>query len=226
MDLSSFFSYIAFDVTGAVTFSRPFGFLAAGADVNHGVATNIGLQFSLCVLGFYPRAAYLLNNPLVTTLGLLPVGHVVKTAVAALHDRRANPDVARFDMAAHWFRGADKAKQDGYAGFTDRHVLAAAVSNLGAGSDTVSCGLQTFVYCCIRQPALWRRLREEVDRAAAAREEDEGRWGTRVVSYEDAARLPFLEACVKESLRFMAPVPSQLFPFAFFSSFFFGGGYS
>lgn len=126
----------------------------------------------------------------------------MNTSIAALRERQKNPD-ARFDMAAHWFRGVEKARKDGYEGFDDRHVLSAAVSNLGAGSDTVSCGMQTFVYCLIRRPDLWERVREEVQ---AARKQ--GRCGTRVVTYEDAANLPFLEACIKEALRFMAPVPS------------------
>lgn len=131
--LSSFFTYVAFDITGEVTFSRPFGFLDQGADVGHGIAANVGLQIFLCTVGFYPGLAYLLNNPFMTWLGVLPIGHIVHTAVAALAERQKNPD-ARFDMAAHWFRGVEKARKDGYAGFNERHILAAAVSNLGAGS--------------------------------------------------------------------------------------------
>ncbi|RYP66897.1 hypothetical protein DL771_007554 [Monosporascus sp. 5C6A] len=42
-------------------------------------------------------------------------------------------------MSAHWFRRLKQAKQDDYPGFVENQILAAAVSNLGAGSDTVSC---------------------------------------------------------------------------------------
>lgn len=132
-DISSFFTYIAFDVTGEVTFSRPFGFLETGKDIGNAIATNIGLQIFLCVFGYFQYASYLFNNPLMTWLGWLPVGHLALTASAALQDRQKNPD-AKFDMAAHWFRGVEKAKKDGYEGFNNKHVLSASVANLGAGS--------------------------------------------------------------------------------------------
>ncbi|KAH8651070.1 cytochrome P450 [Xylariales sp. PMI_506] len=204
MDLDKFFTYVAFDITGEVTFSRAFGFIEEGRDVGNAIATNVGLQIFLCTFGFFRRASYLLNNPFMTWTQLLPVGHIVNTAITALADRRANLD-ANFDMAAHWFRGVDKAKKEGYANFSERHVLAAAVSNLGAGSDTVSCGMQTFVYHMIHHPQRWQRVRDEID--AALRE---GRCQTQIVNFEDASRLPYLEAAIMESLRILAPVPMGL----------------
>ncbi|KAI1073369.1 cytochrome P450 [Whalleya microplaca] len=203
MDLDKFFTYVAFDITGDVTFSKPFGFIDEGRDVGNSIATNVKLQIFLCTFGFYRWASYLLANPFMTWTKLLPVGHMVNTSATALDERKNNPD-ARFDIAAHWFRGLEKAKLDKY-NFNERHVLAAAVSNIGAGSDTVSCGLQTCIYHLIRQPNLWSRLRREIDEAR-----NEGRCQTSIVSYEDASKLPYLDACIKEALRILAPVPMGL----------------
>lgn len=61
----------------------------------------------------------------------------MKTSIAALKGRQRNPD-ARFDMAAHWFRGLEKARKDGHEELNERHVLSAAVANLGAGSGEFS----------------------------------------------------------------------------------------
>lgn len=204
MELDKFFTYIAYDITGEVTFSKPFGFMDAGADVGDAIAMNVGLQIFLCTFGFYRRASYLFNNPFVTWTGLLPVGHVVNTAAAAIAERQRNPD-ARADMCQHWIRGLAKARADGYEGFNERHLLSAAVSNLGAGSDTISCGMQTFCYHAMRKSDVWRRVREEIDDARRS----EGRCeGPAPVSWDDAQRLPYLNAAILESLRILAPVSS------------------
>ena len=133
MDLDRFFTYMAFDIAGELTFSKPFGFIDEGRDIGNAVSTNQALQIFLCTFGFYRRASYLLCNPLVTWTQLAPVGHIVNTAAAAIKERQKNPD-AKFDMCSHWFKGIEKAKKEGYGNFDERHLLSASVSNLGAGS--------------------------------------------------------------------------------------------
>ena len=76
---------------------------------------------------------------------------------------------------------------------------------VGAGSETVSCGLQSFVYHMNRLPGAWQKARAEILEA-----QKQGRCQDRVVSYEDAQKLPFMQACIKESLRIFTPVPMTL----------------
>lgn len=64
--------------------------------------------------------------------------------------------------------------------------------------------MQSFVYHLLQQPHNWRRIRSEMDAA-----QKDGHFEGRVVRYEDAARLPFLEACVKEALRIMPPITCE-----------------
>lgn len=71
-----------------------------------------------------------------------------------------------------------------------------------AGSDTVSCGLQAFVYYMIRHPNAWARVRQEIDDAGAK----QGICKDAVISYADAQQLPFFQACIKEALRIFHPV--------------------
>lgn len=88
--------------------------------------------------------------------------------------------------------------------WNEGRLFAAAITNLGAGSDTVSCGLQSFVYHLLRHPDGWQRIRDEID--AARREGD---CQDPVIQYEHAAKLPYLQAAIKEALRIWAPVPSM-----------------
>lgn len=133
MALDKFLTYIAFDIVGIVTFSAPFGFIRSGRDVGNAILSAARLQLYMCTVGFYPWLSYLLSNPLVTWTELMPVGLLATKSARALEARRANPD-ASFDMCSHWYKGLKKAERDGYTGFKERHVMAAAVSNVGAGT--------------------------------------------------------------------------------------------
>lgn len=128
------------------------------------------------------------------------MGHLFNTTKKAVDDRGNNHD-AHFDAVSHWF----KQHRQHPKGFTMRELNTQALAAVGAGSDTVSCGLQSFVYHMIRHRDAWGRVREEID---AAREN--GLCQTRVVSFADAQQLPYLQACINEALRVFSPVPMGL----------------
>lgn len=83
----------------------------------------------------------------------------------------------------------------------ERCLESFATANVGAGSDTVSAGLQSFVYHLLRHPGGWRRAQNEIREAQA-----QGRCKGEVISFADAARLPYLQACIKEGMRVHAPI--------------------
>ncbi|KAG9249736.1 cytochrome P450 [Emericellopsis atlantica] len=57
----------------------------------------------------------------------------------------------------------------------------------------------------IRHPKAWSTARDEIDAARA-----QGRCQHRVVSSHDAQSLPYVQACVKESLRLFSPTTMGL----------------
>jgi cytochrome P450 len=201
--LGEFFSYAAYDVTGEVTFSRNFGFTEKGEDIGGAVATNEQMEMFFTILGYFRWFSYLICNPLTTWLEILPLGYMGAISKAALEERRKNPD-ARFDIAAHWFRALEEYGPSTV--WNEARILAAAISNLGAGSDTVSCALQSFTYHMIRTPGCWEKARAEIDAAQAS----QGLCRDAVVNFEDASKLPYLQAALKEALRIFAPVPMGL----------------
>ncbi len=67
---------------------------------------------------------------------------------------------------------------------------------------TILGALQTFVYFMIRHPQSWQRAKDEITAA-----QGKGRCHGRVVSYEDATRLPYSEACIYEATRMFGPGP-------------------
>lgn len=97
------FTYTTFDVVGEVIFSKPFGFLIKGSDVGGAIATNLKQNIYAAIGGYVLWLHVLVANPFMTWLNVLPFGHIVDTAMAAIREREKNPD-ARFDAVAHWFR--------------------------------------------------------------------------------------------------------------------------
>lgn len=161
---------------------------------------NTGLEMYIAFVGYLQWLHVIFANPFVTWLGVLPMGHLFDTTMTALKERQKNPD-ARPDLVGHWFRGLEKAKKDKSRLFNQRCLESFATANVGAGSDTVSAGLQSFVYHLLRVPGGWRRAQDEIREA-----QREGRCAGEVVSFADAARLPYLQACIKEGMRVHAPI--------------------
>ncbi|KXJ87122.1 cytochrome P450 [Microdochium bolleyi] len=196
MNLDEFFTYTTFDIVGESIFSKQFGFLREARDIGGSIRNSWYQNAYVAVIGFYPWLHSLIANPWMTSAGVLPFGHIVDTAMGAVKDREANPD-ARFDVLSHWFR----ALQDHPDRMSLFDVHSAATNAVAAGSDTVACGLQSFVYHMIRHPTAWARARAEIDATLA---------GSDVIQYTDAQSLPYLQACIKESLRVFSPVPMTL----------------
>lgn len=139
LKLGDFFSYVAYDITGEVTFSKSFGFTEKGEDIGGAIAVNEAMELFFVLFGYIRYVSYIFCNPLTTWLELLPLGYMGEKAKSALAERKENPD-ARFDIAAHWFRALEKNGPSKI--WNDDMVVSAAISNLGAGSDTVSCAMQ------------------------------------------------------------------------------------
>lgn len=199
MELDRFVTFLTFDLLGEVLFSKPFGYITAGQDIGGSISTNLKLIGIHAIVSHFRALQLAALNPL--TSKLLPWGHLFNTAFTALEERKVSPD-ARFDVVAHWLRTS--AEHPGR--LTGRDILANATANVGAGSDTVSCAAQSFLYHMARRPDLWARARDEI----RASQGGSSCGGPGVVAYGGAARLPFFQACLKEALRVHNPVPMGL----------------
>lgn len=195
MELDLFFSYTAFDIIGEVLFSRPFGFIEKGEDIDGTLHVGQPINAYAAVAGYVGKLHHFLANPITSDLGLLPTGFLFKTAMTAVQERSKNPD-SRYDMVAHWLRTMKEHPER----LSKNDLHANLITNVGAGSDATSCSLQSFVYHMIRHPECWARAREEIDAERA-----QGRCSGRVIAYEHAQTLTYFQACLKESLRLFSP---------------------
>lgn len=199
--LDKLITFLAFDVVGEMLFSKTFGFLREGRDVGNAIQNGTVLSVYASVIGFVRWFHVIfLGNPFMTWLNILPMGHLFDTTTKAIDDRLENRD-SRFDALAHWFRSVERHPES----VSMRDVYAIATGAVGAGSDTVSCSLQAFVYFMNRHPDAWDRVHAEMDEAVKS-----GFCQDDIVSFADAQKLPFLQICIKEALRVFGPVPQGL----------------
>lgn len=91
-----------------------------------------------------------------------------------------------------------EAKEKDPAFVDDQRVLALTVANMFAGSDTTAITLRAIFYFLLNNPAQLQKLLDEL-----GKEQAEGRFhrSDDLVDWEEARDLPYLSACVKESMR-------------------------
>ncbi|RFU31983.1 hypothetical protein B7463_g4377, partial [Scytalidium lignicola] len=77
-------------------------------------------------------------------------------------------------------------------------LLADATTMLNAGSDTTAAAITSGIYFLISNPPVLHKLRQELDEVLG---ED-----TTIVKYDQVKSLPYLRACIDETLRLRPPI--------------------
>lgn len=133
MHLDKFFTFTSADIKGELIFSKPFGFLAQGRDIDNTLSRTHKVVGIASISGFYPWLNILIANPLVTWSGVLPFTLLYNTAMTAIAEREKNPD-ARFDIFAHWYKNRREHPGD----VSMRDIQAQATLGIIAGTDAMS----------------------------------------------------------------------------------------
>lgn len=200
MDLSQWLHYFAFDNVTSMTFSKDFGFMKAGSDVDGIIAAIEGRLKYNCFVSQWPIwHQYLLRNE---------IGSWIANWIPAF--ARMNTSAKIVELTRREVEQQAKEKSEGYVDMlniwrakgshngcpmTDGELVGAAVANVLAGSHSTAGAVRDLIYYLLQNPKYLARLKQEIEEAENLKGLDE------IVTYHQAKDMPFFQACVKESMR-------------------------
>ncbi|RWA04439.1 hypothetical protein EKO27_g10667 [Xylaria grammica] len=194
-DFGKWMHYLAWDMVGKVTYGRRIGYLDYGYDFDGTLSKAEKAVDYTVTIGMQPKLDSLLDKNHLYRIGPPTMLSLVNLSVQHLMRRYTGGD--QHDGKLDFLDRYLKAKAENPDVVDDDRLLSYLLVNMAAGADTVAATLRTIFYLCLRHPAAWARLENEVLSAPFAQQ------GTMdlPVSFAQARALPYLEAVVRESLR-------------------------
>ncbi|KIW78579.1 hypothetical protein Z517_08417 [Fonsecaea pedrosoi CBS 271.37] len=197
VDMANWLQYYAFDVIGEITFSKPFGFLEQGSDIEHILDNIHDSMVYNSLVGHIPGLHELLRgNPLLKYI--MPNSkrsdYITDFTLKRISERET-ANVKRQDLMGRLFavQHQDPSKMP------LEHILSHTTTNVFAGSDTTAIALRALVYYLCRNPAVYEKLEKEVQTA-----ESNGEL-SRIATFAETQRLPYFQAFLKEVMRCFPP---------------------
>lgn len=204
-DLGDYLHYFAFDVLGEVAFSRSFGFLAEGRDVDNAIKTIDNSQWYNGIVGQIPELDLLLRrNPLWQFVPWLSTKNALITRMALEEMARRQP----FDKDSAGLLRTGDGRQDLMASLIQGHVkdperfregdvFAVAHGAIFAGSDSTASTMQSFFYHILDAKPVYAKLLKEIEEAVSSGAiPSDGN-----ITWTQSQNLLYLQACLKEAMR-------------------------
>ncbi|KAI0101193.1 cytochrome P450 [Daldinia grandis] len=203
IDFGEWISYYTFDVIGQLSFSKMFGFLEKGSDVDGIIETIDTVLTYASQCGQIPELhKFLRGNPLLSGGAMNQIVDFALKAVNGAAGRETSLrkegemdglDIkSRGDMLTKWYA----LNQSGSQLMTTKHLVAHLSANVYGGSDTTSIALRSIFYHLGKNMDKMRKLVDEIDSMAAA-----GNLSQPVSFKEANTHLPYLNAVIKEGMR-------------------------
>ncbi|PPJ56321.1 hypothetical protein CBER1_00626 [Cercospora berteroae] len=200
----------AFDVIANITFSRRFGFLDAGKDIENMMASlDANLIFS-SLAGVYSWAYPFLYKIMekIPGSGAAARTYLMKFNTKMIAEKEAQRVADKEAGRRHlpeegtprdFLSLAMDAEEDPDKKMTKYNVFMIGISNIIAGSDTTAVSLSSVLWHLIANPQTLQRLREELDQAIK-----DGKMTADRISFKQSQELAYFQACIKEGLRLCA----------------------
>lgn len=196
-DVVSLYNFTTFDVMGDLTFGEPLHMLDKN-EYDPWVAiifTSIKTATKISVMISYPllsEAFKLVFGPLMYKKRMEHFNHSVERVSKRLEKGRSTEGVDLWDLVL---------KQEDGRGLSRAEMDANSSLFMMAGTETTATVLSGFTFLVLKNPDVLKKLTEEIRGAFSSSDE---------MSMEHLAALPYLNACLKETLRRYPPVVTGL----------------
>jgi len=175
-----------------VAFSKKFGFLEAGIDVDNNIKTIDNSQWYNGIVGQVPWLDHILRrNPLWHLVPFLSTKNalVTRTAMGQL-EKRLSSEGAKVEYK-DLLNSLIVAQKEHPEALGPGDVFAIAHGAIFAGSDSTASTMQSFFWYVLANKRVWDKLVEEILSASLSE----------MVQYNEAQNLPYFQACLKEAMR-------------------------
>ncbi|UPL02773.1 hypothetical protein LCI18_013707 [Fusarium solani-melongenae] len=178
VDLGEWAQWYAFDVIGAITFSRRFGFMENRKDVKNIIW---GIELGLAYAGIIGQVPWL-HRYLLGNLTLRRILHRLGAPDPIAIATEASTEIVTMR------NGSATDRWD-----TVRNVL--ILAHRLAGSDTTGISLRSIFYYLLHDKSAYKTLQNEIDEADRA-----GKLSP-IITFSESLELEYLQSCIKEALR-------------------------
>ncbi|KAF4834326.1 Cytochrome P450 monooxygenase gsfF [Colletotrichum tropicale] len=201
VDLGNWVQWYAFDVIGAISFARRFGFMEERKDIKGMIA---GIEFGLVYVGRVGQVPslhpFLLGNLTLRRIfaKLVPVSRdPIATSTKMVLEGIKEYDAEEADTTHRRDFLAYLRQQQKSTGtiMSTWELMNHLMNNLLAGSDTTAISLRAVFYYLLKNKHAYQTLQQEIDNA-----DRDGKLSP-VVQYSESLELEYLQLCIKEAMR-------------------------
>ncbi|KAH0437089.1 cytochrome P450 [Colletotrichum camelliae] len=201
VDLGTWVQWYAFDVIGAISFARRFGFMEERKDIKGMIS---GIEFGLVYVGRVGQVPhlhpFLLGNLTLRRIfaKLVPVSRdPIATSTKMVLEGIKEYDAQEADTAHRRDFLAYLRQQQKSTGtiMSTWELMNHLMNNLPAGSDTTAISLRAVFYYLLKNKHAYQTLQQEIDKA-----DRDGKLSP-VVQYSESLELEYLQLCIKEAMR-------------------------
>ncbi|KAL4948676.1 cytochrome P450 [Aspergillus filifer] len=198
IDLGKWVQWFTFDIIGELFFGQQFGFMCEEHDFGDYIQSLDTLTPAIsvvCVLPallrpFQPVLGFLSSNIRNAFKGFNEVRNAGTFWMQQRMDQMADGKSIRSDLLYKLFK-VQETKND----FGIREIQSESVVAILAGSDTTAIAIRAVLYYLMKTPKAYNKLMAEIDEA-----DRDGRVSQKI-QYNEALKLPYLVACIKEGMR-------------------------
>lgn len=190
--------FFTLDVISKVGLGTAFGMLRADADVDDYLrSSDEGLRVGNTALalgvGWLAHLPWLGRFVAPSPDDGSGFGRMMSACFRLVDERAARPADGRSDMLASFMRH----------GLAGDELRTEALEQIIAGSDTTATAIRAALLHVMTNPRVCRALQDEADQETATAHDTEG--GI-IITAARASKLPYLQAVIREALRFSPPV--------------------
>jgi cytochrome P450 len=200
LDLARITTFFTLDVISKIAFGQPFGFLENDEDPFGYIANLAQFLPAIIVFGVYTELTNIMKWPFVKAA--LPkatdkrgLGRVMGFAADRVRERFGTKPVVRRDMLGAFIN----------KGLTQGELESETLTQITAGSDSTASSLRLTLHFISTSPPILERLLSEANAGIQF-----NRISRPIIKDQEARRLPYLQACIKEGLRMYPPVTGLL----------------